>query len=141
FANPCIKHFLLSIALNSTSKFKARVLPTIKDYIKRNNGKLPPRLTFSLAALIAFYRGTELNGNTLIGHRDGQEYKIHDDIAALETMKSVWSQYDDTPAGAGAGAGAEKVARGVLGSAKLWGEDLNALPGFTAAVTKNLQNI
>ncbi len=55
FSNPFIKHLLLSIALNSVSKFKARVLPTILEY-KESFGSFPQGLTFSLAALIAFYR-------------------------------------------------------------------------------------
>lgn len=55
FANPFIKHRLLSIALNSVSKFRVRVLPTILEY-KEKYGTYPPALTFSLAALIAFYR-------------------------------------------------------------------------------------
>lgn len=55
FSNPYIKHFLSSIALNSVSKFKVRVLPSILEYKKRF-GKLPETLTFSFAKLIEFYR-------------------------------------------------------------------------------------
>lgn len=62
FANPFVKHQLLSIALNSVSKFKARVLPTILEYYEINNS-LPKCLTFSLAALIEFYRTDESNDN------------------------------------------------------------------------------
>ena len=51
-ANPFIKHNLISIALNSVSKFAARVLPSIKAFQQRQ-GRLPRRLTFSLAALLA----------------------------------------------------------------------------------------
>ena len=60
FSNPFIKHLLLSIALNSVSKFKARVLPTILEY-KEAFGRYPQGLTFSLAALIAFYRTDAAN--------------------------------------------------------------------------------
>ncbi len=55
FANPYIKHYLTSIALNSVSKFKVRVLPSILEYIKRYN-KMPETLVFSLACLIRFYK-------------------------------------------------------------------------------------
>ena len=55
FSNPYIKHYLSSIALNSVSKFKVRVLPSILEYRKRFN-MLPPTLTFSFAKLIDFYR-------------------------------------------------------------------------------------
>ena len=34
FKNPYLNHKLLSISLNSISKFKTRVLPSIKDYVK-----------------------------------------------------------------------------------------------------------
>lgn len=55
FANPYIKHYLSSIALNSVSKFKVRVLPSILEYIKRYN-KMPNTLIFSFAKLIDFYK-------------------------------------------------------------------------------------
>jgi len=55
FANPYIKHYLSSIALNSVSKFKVRVLPSITEYIKRFD-KMPETLIFSFAKLIEFYR-------------------------------------------------------------------------------------
>ena len=55
FSNPYIKHYLSSIALNSVSKFKVRVLPSILEYIKRY-GKTPTTLVFSLAKLIEFYK-------------------------------------------------------------------------------------
>ena len=55
FANPYIKHYLSSIALNSVSKFKVRVLPSIEEYIVRYN-KMPETLIFAFAKLIEFYR-------------------------------------------------------------------------------------
>jgi len=55
FANPYIKHYPSSIALNSVSKFKVRVLPSILEYIKRYN-KMPETLLFSFAKLIDFYK-------------------------------------------------------------------------------------
>ena len=60
FSNPFIKHQLLSIALNSVSKFQVRVLPTILEY-KDKFGTYPEALTFSMAALIAFYRTDKAN--------------------------------------------------------------------------------
>lgn len=60
FGNPFVKHQLLSIALNSVSKFRARVLPTILEYYEKWN-RLPKCLTLSLAALICFYRTDEAN--------------------------------------------------------------------------------
>lgn len=55
FANPYIKHFLSSIALNSVSKFKVRVLPSILEYKKRF-GTYPKTLVFAFAKLLEFYK-------------------------------------------------------------------------------------
>ena len=55
FANPYIKHYLSSIALNSVSKFKVRVLPSILEYKKRY-GSYPKTLLFAFARLIDFYK-------------------------------------------------------------------------------------
>ena len=79
FSNPFIKHQLLSIALNSVSKFRARVLPTILEY-KAENGKYPKILSFSLAALIAFYNTDEAN--------DGEEIiKFMKSASVAEILK------------------------------------------------------
>ncbi len=55
FGNPYIKHYLSAISLNSVSKFKVRVLPSILEYIKRYN-KMPKTLLFAFAKLIEFYK-------------------------------------------------------------------------------------
>lgn len=60
FENPYIRHMLSSIALNSVSKFKVRVLPSILEYIKRFD-KMPETLLFSFAKLIDFYRTDRTN--------------------------------------------------------------------------------
>ena len=131
FSNPFIKHYLLSIALNSTSKFKARILPSIKQYVQRK-GQLPPRLTFSLAALIAFYRGTEIKNNALIGHRDGKEYLIQDSPAALELFRSAWASFDGNETA---------LVNRILSSRELWDEDLTTIPALTETVSRQLHEI
>lgn len=65
FANPYIRHYLSSIALNSVSKFKVRVLPSLLEYIRRT-GKTPPTLVCALAALIRFYKEGEPNDDPAI---------------------------------------------------------------------------
>ena len=134
FANPFIKHYLLSIALNSTSKFKTRVLPSITEYVKREN-KLPTVLSFSMAALIAFYCGQEIKDGCLIGKRPGNEYKINDDFAVLEFFRDVWADCDGT------GEGVKSLARKVLAKTDMWGMDLNEIPGFAEVVSDYLYNI
>ncbi|MGN0180769.1 MAG: tagaturonate reductase [Monoglobaceae bacterium] len=70
FRNPYIRHNCSSIALNSVSKFKVRVLPSILEYIKRK-GKAPQHLTMSLYKLIEFYK----------------KGKPSDDFAVIEFMR------------------------------------------------------
>lgn len=55
FANPYIKHYLSAISLNSVSKFKVRVLPSILEYIKKYY-EAPKTLMLSFGKLIEFYR-------------------------------------------------------------------------------------
>ncbi len=55
FNNPYIKHYCSAIALNSVSKFKVRVLPSILEYIKRYD-KMPTTLLFAFKKLIEFYK-------------------------------------------------------------------------------------
>lgn len=84
FSNPFIKHQLLSIALNSVSKFQVRVLPTILEY-KEKFGEYPPALTFSMAALIAFYRTDHAN--------DGEEimaFMKDASVADILKKKEYW---------------------------------------------------
>lgn len=73
FANPYIKHYLQSIALNSVAKFRARVLPSIIDYYDMK-AELPEILTLSFAALIEFYKGNN--------------HKVEDDIEIVEFFQA-----------------------------------------------------
>lgn len=77
---------LLSIALNSVSKFKARVLPTILEY-KEKYGTYPQGLTFSFAALIAFYHTDAAN--------DGEEilaFMKEASVADVLKKEEYWGQ-------------------------------------------------
>ena len=66
FSNPYIKHYLSSISLNSISKFKVRVLPSILEYKKRF-GTYPKNLMYGFARLLEFYRiGTPNDDPTAI---------------------------------------------------------------------------
>ena len=130
FQNPFIRHELLSISLNSVSKWKVRVLPSLLDYLDAN-GKLPSVLTFSLAALIRFYDGVSA-GNELLGTRDGQPYPIRDDAPVLAVLERAWSTHRTDLA---------TLVATVLGSEALWGTDLTRIPGLAEAVTGHLQRI
>lgn len=128
FNNPYVKHALLSISLNSVSKWRARCMPSFLGYIE-NEGKLPAHLTFSLAALMAFYTGTEIRDKALIGHRDGAEYNILDDAAVLEFFAANSSKE------------AGEFAHATLSNLDFWGQDLSAIAGVEEAVTTYLSDI
>lgn len=128
FNNPFVRHALLSIALNSVSKWRARCLPSLKAYVAKN-GALPPRLAFSLAALIAFYGGDELRDGALIAHRGGEEYKVLDDAGALAFFLQ---RHADAP---------DALAKAALSNADFWGEDLTLIPGLEARVAEDLSAI
>ena len=135
FANPYIVHLLLSISLNSVSKFKTRDLPSLLGYIKKE-GKLPVVLPFSLAALISFYEGTEYEGTALIGNRNGEKYLINDSPEVLEKFAALYkAQYSDNKEKA------EKIAHAVLSESAWWGEDLTAIEGLESVIAGHLENI
>ncbi|MBR3805659.1 MAG: tagaturonate reductase [Clostridia bacterium] len=86
FSNPYIKHYLSSIALNSVSKFKVRVLPSILEYIKRYN-KMPETLLFSFAKLIEFYKTDMTNDAPEV-----VEFMKNNDTSAILANTSLWGE-------------------------------------------------
>ena len=130
FKNPFIDHALLSISLNSTSKWKARVLPTVKDYIQAT-GKLPKCLVTSFALYVAFYHnGTELTEAGLSAIRsNGDSYTISDDQAVL---KFYLEHKEDT---------LQNLAYAVCANCDFWGEDLIELDGFVEMTATVLTEI
>lgn len=82
FNNPFIKHLCSSISLNSVSKFKVRVLPSLLEYIKRT-GEMPKNLIFSLAKLIEFYKnGTPTDDADIISYM--KEHDLKDILANVD---------------------------------------------------------
>ena len=86
FSNPYIKHYLSSIALNSVSKFKVRVLPSILEYIKRFN-KMPETLIFSFAKLIDFYRTDMVNDS-----KEVEEFMKTATVKEILEKEEYWGQ-------------------------------------------------
>jgi tagaturonate reductase len=121
FRNPAIHHRLASIALNSWSKFAARVLPQLLRYADINAGRLPRRLVTALAATMVLYRGDVI--------------QLSDDPATLAWFGQAWKKVD-----AGEWSLAQ-LAAGWLAETRLWGRDLNAVPGLSDAVTAALEQI
>ena len=126
-ANPFIDHRLFDITLNSVPKWRARILPTIKDYYKKF-GVFPQRLTFSLATLLAFYRCKERDGH-FYGTANGQEYEVRDDMATMRFFAEV-SQLP-----------ANEYVNAYLQARQFHDTDFQTLPGFAQQVSAYLQSI
>ena len=116
FKNPYIHHQLISIALNATSKYKTRVLPSLLRFYKLT-GTVPPKLATALAALITFYRGK----------RNGHLIPIKDSEFALSFFQNVWKEWNtdkDT----------SKLVRQVLKENTFWGQDINKIEGLAEKI-------
>lgn len=129
FKNPFIDHALLAISLNSTSKWKARVMPSFKGYVEKT-GELPKCITASFAFYIAFYHGMNLTEDGLVASRPaGDEYTVKDDKPVLQFF---YDHKDDD---------AEALAHAVCSNTDFWDEDLSKIPGFEVAVAGYLKAI
>ncbi len=124
FKNPFIKHYLMSIALNSISKFQVRVLPSLLAYMKRR-ARVPERLGFSFAALIAFYKG----------RRGNEPIPLNDSPENLTLFKSLWASHD------GSVDSLQGMVTKVLGQADIWQTDLNEWKGLSGVVGSYLRQI
>lgn len=128
FDNPFIDHALLSIALNSTSKWKTRVLPSFRGYVEKYH-RLPACLAASLAFHIAFYRGVRLGDEGLMGLRGTEEYLIRDERSVLTFF---FAHREDSP---------KALAQAVLSNTDFWGEDLSGYQGLCEMVAGDLEMI
>ena len=131
FNNPFVNHELMSISLNSTSKWRARNMPSFLEYIEKM-GRLPTCLTMSFAAYIAFFSDDiqAITDKGLICRRPkGNEYICSDDRWVLEFYY------------AHKGDAEEELVHAVMTNQEMWGRDLTEIPGFEAATVENLKKI
>lgn len=131
FNNPFVDHELMSISLNSTSKWHARNMPSFLEYIEKE-GKLPPCLTMSFAAYIAFFSNDvqELADAGLVCRRPkGNTYTCSDDRWALEFY---WEHRNDS---------VEELVHAVMKNEQMWGRDMTEIAGFEDAVVRGLHMI
>lgn len=128
FKNPYIKHALLSICLNSVSKWRARCMPSLLGYVEKT-GELPARLTFSLASLMNLYRGGMLVNGKLECKRGEETYTLQDDAAVLEFFATTG---DLSP---------REQVEAFLSNADFFGSELCKVPGLIDSVTASLEAI
>lgn len=122
FLNPFLNHQLISIALNSISKFKARDLVSFKDYYEKY-GKIPALLTISLSYLLALYSRVEKKENGYFALLGSKTYEIKDEKEYLEYF-------------ANGGSAVEFLKR-----KDVWGEDLTAYENLAQTVETNIEKI
>ncbi|MBQ2928599.1 MAG: tagaturonate reductase [Clostridia bacterium] len=128
FKNPFIKHALLSICLNSVSKWRARCMPSLLGYVEKT-GELPARLTFSLASLMSLYRGGQLVDGKLQCKRGEETYTLQDDATVLEFFASTG---DMCPC---------QQVKEFLSNEDFFGPELCKVPGLIESVTESLKAI
>lgn len=128
FKNPYIKHALLSICLNSVSKWRARCMPSLLAYVG-SEGRLPERLTFSLAALMSLYRGGKIVDGKLECLRNGEKYTLQDDRDVLEFFAAT-SSMDP-----------EEQAAAFIANEGFFGPELKNVPGIVQSVGESLRDI
>ena len=125
FFNPYLKHYLSSIALNSTAKFNTRLLPSLLAY-EEATGKLPQRIVLALAALIRFYAGEV----------DGEAMPLKDDQDRIDFMAAQWQAH------ARGERSVLALAQGVLAQTSWWdGQDLNEVPQLAETLAAKLEVI
>ena len=122
FLNPYLNHLLTSISLNSISKWRARDLPSFKDYYEAH-GKIPAKLTIGFSYLMAIYSNIVKNGDKYTVKLPTREIEILDDKPYLEYFAAKNSIED------------------FMKDVNVWGEDLTAYKGFCEAVIENVKKL
>ncbi len=120
FRNPFLFHKLLDIALNSISKFKARLLPSFLDYY-RLRGACPPRITFAFSSLLLMYRG----------EWDGKTIPLRDAPEVIAFCQYIWTESKDS----------QEVVEQFLAREAFWGQDLNKIDGLTKLMVQYITAI
>lgn len=135
FQNPFNPHRLIEISLNSVAKYWTRCLPSVTQSIAKN-GTVPKLLSFSIAALIAFYNGTEIKTDEkgkqyLESKREEGTYGNYDVLPVLEFFAALNKETKD----------ANVIVNKVLSNAEFWHEDLTKYAGLEASVAAHFAAI
>ncbi len=130
YANPYLNHRLHDIAMNSVSKFKVRLLPTLSWYAERGE-PFPEGLINGCVGFIRYYQIRLDQDGTYIGVTlNGATYTVRDDLHALAKFAEIWAVADTYSYSL------EHTVRTILSDHSLWGEDVSAWPGFTEAIVQ-----
>ena len=130
FKNPFLNHSVLAISLNSTSKFKTRDLPSLLSYVIKKN-KVPEALCFSIASLIVFYKGKNIENRSMKGFYNDREYCIKDDESVLEFFETLYIEEDESIA-----ENRKVIVNKVLTKTEWWDVDLTKIDNLENKVLK-----
>lgn len=122
FGNPYLNHQLTSIALNSISKWKTRLLPSFKDYYARY-GKIPKNITVGFSYLLQLYRSVTLRDGRYFVRLPSREIELVDEVSYLNYFANGGS------------------VRAFMEDPRVWGEDLTAYEGFADTVEAALRRL
>ncbi|MCQ6559834.1 tagaturonate reductase [Paenibacillus mendelii] len=138
FSNPFIRHRLSDIAMNSISKFKVRLLPTLLYYSECGE-RIPDRLIQGFAALLRYYKVDRLDDGSFVGRTlTGQQYTVRDDAGFVEELRTAWSSAEAENAGIPP---QHLKARRLLVCTPVWDQDLSAVKGLAEAVGNQLDKL
>ncbi|MCM3166783.1 tagaturonate reductase [Peribacillus frigoritolerans] len=134
FKNPFVHHLLTDISLNSISKFKVRLLPTLEEY-QRSKGTLPDCIVRGFSGLIRFYRVNEMKGTYLGKSFAGKDYVVRDDIKTIEFFSEQWLNYErgQIPL--------RQLIEATLSNQYLWGKDLSGIPNLGNELCQYLEGM
>lgn len=123
FQNPYIHHQLLSISLNSMTKFRTRLVPQLRQYSEQF-GSVPPLISLAIAGQILFYRG----------RLGDQNIPLQDDKYWLDKFSDLWTQVDSGKLDI------NHLVEQILGDTGHWEGSLLEIPGLLSRVTTDLSD-
>jgi tagaturonate reductase len=130
FRNPYLEHRLQDIALNSLSKFKTRLLPTLKAYSEKYND-LPAEIVYSFSALLLLYRLQPVgDGKYEAQTLAGLSIPIQDNPSYIDHLIEHWQQSE-----------LSHVITSILSDQHIWDEDLTLIQGLAEAITANIRTL
>jgi len=124
FNNPFFKHRLASISLNSLSKFRSRLMPTMMEYVELHE-RVPKRIALVLAAYLFLYSGRQVV----------PEFELNDNPETIQYFTDLWKKLDRNSISR------NQLVSFALSKKDLWGTDLTRVSKLPNQVIDYLRTI
>jgi tagaturonate reductase len=128
FRNENLDHRWLAITMNYTAKIAMRCVELLEKWYQQRS-TVPAHMAFAFAGYLYFMRVQKMEDGSYAGFANGASYPINDPEANV--LASAWET----------AANSDELTRLILTNSDLWSVDLNALPGFSAAVSQYLDTL